>query len=118
MSTWFTDRRQEFIAATLRHFGQIRRADLVRQFDISTPQASADIAAFLASDPPHVTYDVSAKAYVFDNDSPDIERGPIMARLLNEATIKIENDRTLWTEEWQRWLADVRAILQENPNDR
>ena len=64
MSSWFTDRRQEFIAATLRQFGQIRRQDLMRQFDISLPQASNDIAAFLASDPAHVTYDVSAKAYV------------------------------------------------------
>ena len=64
MSQWFKDRRQEFIAATFKQFGQINRQDLVRQFGISTPQASADIAAFLASDPPHVTYDVSAKVYV------------------------------------------------------
>lgn len=55
MSRWFRDRRQEFIVATLRQFGQIRRGDLMREFDI---------ADFLASDPPHVKYDVSAKAYV------------------------------------------------------
>jgi len=66
MSQWFKERRQEFIAATLRQFGQIRRADLMREFDISVPQASADIAAFLASDPPNVTYDVSAKAYILE----------------------------------------------------
>lgn len=64
MSQWFKDRRQEFIAATLKQFGQVNRQDLVRQFGISVPQASADIAAFLASDPPHVAYDVSAKTYV------------------------------------------------------
>lgn len=64
MSAWFKDRRQEFIAATFEKFGQVRRADLMRQFDISLPQASADIAAFLAADPPYVTYDVSAKTYV------------------------------------------------------
>lgn len=69
MSRWFQDRRQEFIAATLRQFGQIRRADIIREFDVSTPQASADIAAFLAAKPPHVRYDVSAKAYVFVEDS-------------------------------------------------
>lgn len=67
MSQWFKDRRQEFIAATLRQFGQVRRADLMREFDISPQQASNDIAAFLASDPPHVSYDVSAKAYVLNN---------------------------------------------------
>ena len=64
MSQWFKDRRQEFIAATLRQFGQVRRADLMREFKISAPQAAADIAAFLASDPPYVRYDVSAKVYV------------------------------------------------------
>lgn len=64
MSQWFKDRRQEFIAATLKQFGQVNRQDLVRQFGISVPQASADIAKFLASDPPHVAYDVSAKTYV------------------------------------------------------
>lgn len=66
MSAWFKDRRQEFIAATLRQFGQIRRVDLVRQFDITIAVASADIAAFLANDPPHVFYDVSAKTYVLN----------------------------------------------------
>lgn len=64
MSQWFKNRRQEFIAATLKQFGQINRQDIVRQFGISAPQASADIAAFLATDPQHVIYDVSAKTYV------------------------------------------------------
>ncbi len=36
----------------------------MREFGISVPQASNDIAAFLSSNPPHVSYDVSAKAYV------------------------------------------------------
>ncbi len=68
MSRWFANRRQEFIAATLRQFGQVRRSDLIREFDISLQQASNDIATFLASDPPHVRYDVSAKAYVLEPD--------------------------------------------------
>lgn len=67
MSRWFKDRRQEFIFATLKQFGQIRLADLMREFDISRPQASIDIAAFMAADPPFVRYDVSAKAYVLDD---------------------------------------------------
>jgi hypothetical protein len=66
MSKWFQQRRQEFIIATLKQFGQIRRTDLVREFNISTPLASADIAEFLASDPPFVRYDVSAKMYVLE----------------------------------------------------
>lgn len=66
MSQWFKNRRQEFIAATLKQFGQIRRADLIREFDISFPLASNDIAEFMAAKPPHVRYDVSAKAYVLE----------------------------------------------------
>lgn len=66
MSGWFKDRRQEFIAATLRQFGQVRRADIMREFDVTVAVASADIAAFLANDPPHVRYDVSAKIYVLE----------------------------------------------------
>ena len=69
MSRWFQDRRQEFIAACLRQFGQVRRTDLIREFDVSLPQASADIAAFMAHKPPLVRYDVSAKAYVLDEDT-------------------------------------------------
>lgn len=63
MSKWFQDRRQEFIFATLKTFGQIRRDDLVREFEISTPLASADIQTFLAANPKRMKYDVSAKAY-------------------------------------------------------
>ena len=66
MSRWFIERRQEYIAATLRQFGQIRRADIIREFDVSIPQASADIALFMGTKPPHVRYDVSAKAYIFE----------------------------------------------------
>jgi DeoR/GlpR family transcriptional regulator of sugar metabolism len=66
MSQWFKQRRQEFIAATLRQFGQVRRADLVREFDISVPQASNDIAEFLSASPANVRYDVSAKAYIME----------------------------------------------------
>ena len=71
MSQWFKSRRQEFIAATLRQFGQIRRADIMRQFEVTAAIASADIAAFLAADPPNVTYDVSAKAYVLKEKVDD-----------------------------------------------
>lgn len=67
MSRWFQDRRQEYIAATLRQFGQVRRADIMREFGISMQQASNDIAQFLASDPPYVKYDVTAKAYVLED---------------------------------------------------
>ncbi|OWR16566.1 hypothetical protein [Brevundimonas diminuta] len=75
MSAWFKDRRQEFIAATLRQFGQVRRSDLVREFGISQQLASADIATFLASEAPRVRYDVSAKTYVLEDDLEAEQKG-------------------------------------------
>lgn len=74
MSQWFKDRRQEFIYATLKTFGQIRRADLMRQFDISMPQASNDISEFMAVSPGYATYDVSAKTYVIVENTAIKER--------------------------------------------
>lgn len=69
MSAWFISVRQDFIAATLRQFGQINRSDLVRQFGISIPQAAADIARFLASDPPRVEYDPRLKCYILREET-------------------------------------------------
>ena len=69
MSSSFKDRRQEFIATTLRQFGQIRRADIMREFGVTSAIAGADIAAFLANDPPFVRYDTSAKTYVLEVDA-------------------------------------------------
>lgn len=65
MSQWFKNVRMDFIFATLRQFGQINRADLMREFDISAPQAANDIASFLALNPKVATYDVRSKCYVF-----------------------------------------------------
>ncbi len=71
MSTWFQLRRQEFIAATVDQFGQIRRADIMREFDVTAAIASADIAAFLAARPALISYDVSAKTYVLTDEGLD-----------------------------------------------
>ena len=65
MSRWFLDRRREFIEATLRQFGQIRRADIVREFGVTMAVASKDISDFMEFAPDTMTYDVSAKTYVF-----------------------------------------------------
>ena len=70
MSRWFIDRMQEFIAATLRQFGQIRRADIVREFEVTNAVASADIAKFLDREKiaGTIRYDVSAKIYVIEDN--------------------------------------------------
>ena len=66
MSQWFKQRRQEFITATLRQFGQINRGQIAAQFEVSQQLASSDIQTWLDEHPDQVTYDLSAKCYVFN----------------------------------------------------
>lgn len=61
---WSVEQRLAFIDERLFWLGEINRTDLVRRFGVSMSQASADIARYLAHDPPGVSYDKSAKRYV------------------------------------------------------
>lgn len=64
---WFNNHRQEWIAETLRVFGFIQRQHLMRKFGISMPQASADLKAFIQSNPDAIVYDPHNKRYVSAN---------------------------------------------------
>lgn len=61
---WFEEKRQEWIAETLRVFGFIQRKHLIRKFRISTPQASADLQRFQTAHPRAIRYDASRKRYI------------------------------------------------------
>lgn len=74
-STWSQDRRLKFIDFRLRWEGRINRTDLTSFFDISMPQASADLSKYLEAAPFNLKYDGSLKTYV---RSPTFE--PIFAR--------------------------------------
>lgn len=63
-STWARERRLDFIDWQLLTTGRAQRADLVRTFDLSVPQAANDFAAFRARYPGAMRYDASRKAYV------------------------------------------------------
>lgn len=58
------EQRLEFIEFRLAWEGMIRRKDLMDQFDISTPQASTDLALYQEQAPNNVIYNSSRKAYV------------------------------------------------------
>lgn len=68
MSNWFAQKRQEWIAETLRVFGFINRAHIERKFGVSTPQASIDLAQFQKDHPDLIAYDRNAKRYVRPGD--------------------------------------------------
>jgi hypothetical protein len=63
-TTWSQDRRFQFIDYRLRWEGRLRRTDLVGFFNISLPQASADLAKYEAAAPENLRYDLSQKCYV------------------------------------------------------
>lgn len=61
---WFIERRLDAIDAIIATRGELRRADLMRAFGISLPQASHDIQAFIGRYPDALAYDASGKRYV------------------------------------------------------
>jgi len=61
---WSVGQRLEFIEFRLFWDGTLRRKDLTDQFEISVPQASADLATYQQQAPGNMQYDSSRKAYV------------------------------------------------------
>ena len=61
---WGQARRLAFIDLRLQYDGKINRTDLTAFFDVSSPQASADLRLYDAMAEGNMTYDASAKAYV------------------------------------------------------
>lgn len=63
-TTWSQDRRFKFIDYRLRWEGRLRRTDLTEFFNISLPQASADLAKYDEAAPENLEYNLSQKCYV------------------------------------------------------
>ena len=63
-SSWFVDRRLDYIDWCLAEHGEIQRADLMRVFEVSENQASIDLNAYLAAYPGAMNYDKRVKRYV------------------------------------------------------
>jgi hypothetical protein len=63
-TSWGVERRLEFIEFRLFWEGGVNRADIVRAFDVSVPQASKDLTLYQERAPDNAVYDKSAKRYV------------------------------------------------------
>jgi len=61
---WSTKQRIEFIETRLYWEGKIGRKDLTGYFDISIPQSTKDIKAYIEKAPDNICYDNKAKQYV------------------------------------------------------
>jgi hypothetical protein len=61
---WGVTRRMEFLEQRLFWEGRVNRADLIKEFRVSVPQASADLSQYQAMAPGNVEYDRSGKTYL------------------------------------------------------
>lgn len=61
---WGVEQRLEFIEFRLLWEGGIRRADIVKMFGVSVPQASKDLSQYEERAPGNLLYDKSGKRYV------------------------------------------------------
>jgi hypothetical protein len=55
--------RLKFIDVMLEEYGTVNRSAIERFFDLSTPQASLDIRAYIEAAPDNMEYDRVAKCY-------------------------------------------------------
>lgn len=60
---WSQERRLQFIDFRLQWEGRINRRDVTEFFNISVPQASADIARYTELAPQNLQYDTSSRTY-------------------------------------------------------
>lgn len=61
---WAKVQRLRFIGHLIEAAGCFNRADLMKKFNISQPQASSDIGEFKRWNPEIITYDSTAKRYI------------------------------------------------------
>ncbi|MGJ0622239.1 MAG: WYL domain-containing protein [Methylocystis sp.] len=61
---WSIEKRLEFIEVRIFWEGRLNRQDLVEAFQVSTQQASADIARYMKLAPGNLVFDRSSKSYV------------------------------------------------------
>ena len=72
---WGQARRLAFIDLRLQYDGRINRRDLQSFFEISTPQASADLDLYRKMAPKNIRYDASARVFVaLDSFEPQYGR--------------------------------------------
>ena len=67
--SWAVRQRQEWIGEMAHIYGFINREHIQRKFEVSTPQASADIQRFIDANPNVLAYNKSTKRYEAVSDS-------------------------------------------------
>jgi hypothetical protein len=79
---WGTAQRLEFIEFRLFWEGRLNRSDLMKRFNVSMPQASADIARYQELAPDNINYDSSDKVFKTTNSFKPVFYTPNADRYL------------------------------------
>ena len=96
---WGVEKRLEFIEFRLYWEGGINRADIVRQFGVSVPQASKDLSVYECRAPGSLCYDTSAKRYGASHGFRPVLREPDVSTYLGHLRAGAGLDDTR-TESW------------------
>ncbi|TAJ36864.1 MAG: WYL domain-containing protein [Reyranella sp.] len=100
---WGIGQRIEFIEFRLFWDGQINRGDLIGKFDVSPPQASADIARYLQMAPDNLRYDPYLKTYAATHAFQPLLYEPSARQYLGDLRSIADHAR----EQKETWLGFV-----------
>ncbi len=103
---WGVEKRLAFLDACLFWSERLNRADLVRRFDISVQQASADLARYLELAPGNARYDRNRKTYVREPGFRPVFGLPDARALLHDLEQAATDGRR---EPMPPWAEDVTA---------
>jgi hypothetical protein len=93
---WGTAQRLEFIEFRLFWEGRLNRSDIMKRFDVSMPQASADLARYQVLAPNNIKYDSSERAFKATDSfkpvfySPNADRYLVRLKALSDGVIPRE----------------------------
>jgi hypothetical protein len=100
---WGVEKRLEFIEFRLLWEGGINRADIMKEFGVSVPQASKDLSLYEETAPGNLVYDRREKRYIPSSGFTPIFLKPDADRYLMQ--LQSISDRVVNSEE--TWLSDI-----------
>lgn len=93
---WGPEQRLEFIEFRLFWDGGVRRGDIISRFNVSTPQASTDLANYRELAPENMEYDSTLKRYVATAAfaprflKPNADRYLVQLKAIADGVIKLD----------------------------
>lgn len=100
---WSVEKRLEFIEFRIFWEDGINRADIIKQFGVSVPQASKDLALYEVKAPGNLLYDKSAKRYKASSSFKPVLLEPDAASYLSH----LQDASRVHDSANESWLAEI-----------